>query len=51
MSSNQRVILLEFNELSPTLMERFIDMGQLPNFKRLRDESQVLITEAVRTRV
>ena len=46
MSSNQRVILLEFNELSPTLMDRFIDMGQLPNFKRLRDQSQVLITEA-----
>lgn len=46
MSSNQRVILLEFNELSPTLMERFIKMGQLPNFKRLRDQSQVLITEA-----
>ena len=46
MSSNQRVILLEFNELSPTLMERFINMGELPNFRRLRDESQVLITEA-----
>jgi hypothetical protein len=46
MSSNRRVILLEFNELSPTLMDRFIDMGQLPNFKRLREQSQVLITEA-----
>lgn len=41
-----KIILLEFNELSPDLMDRFIEMGELPHFKRLRDESQVLITEA-----
>ncbi len=46
MATDSKIILLEFNELSPTLMDRFIDMGKLPNFKRLRDESQVLITEA-----
>jgi hypothetical protein len=40
------MILLEFNELSPALMETFIDQGYLPNFKRLRDSSQVFITDA-----
>ena len=40
------VILLEFNELSPALMETFIDQGYLPNFKRLRDSSQVFTTVA-----
>jgi hypothetical protein len=41
-----RLILLEFNELAPELMDRFIAMDKLPNFKRLRDESQVFATEA-----
>jgi len=40
------MILLEFNELSPALMETFIDQGYLPNFKRLRDRSQVFTTDA-----
>lgn len=43
---DRRVILLEFNELSPTLIEGFIAQGQLPNFKRLRDESRVYVTDA-----
>jgi len=46
MSTARRIILLEFNELTPHLMERFVDMGCLPHFKRLRDESQVYTTEA-----
>jgi|RhiMethySRZTD1v2_1073278.scaffolds.fasta_scaffold00793_14 hypothetical protein len=46
MNTDRRVILLEFNELSPELMDRFIDEGHLPNFKRLRDSSQAFITEA-----
>jgi Type I phosphodiesterase / nucleotide pyrophosphatase len=46
MTTDRRVILLEFNELSPELMERFIDEGHLPNFKRLRDSSQGFTTEA-----
>ena len=37
---------MEFNELSPVLMEKFIDAGKLPNFKRFHDESQVFTTEA-----
>ena len=40
------MILLEFNELSPALMDTFIDQGHLPNFKRLRDASQVFTTNA-----
>jgi hypothetical protein len=41
---NQRLILLEFNELCPPLVDRFIDEGALPNFKRLRDASETFIT-------
>jgi len=40
------MIVLEFNELSPALMETFIDQGFLPNFRRLRDASQVFTTDA-----
>ncbi|MDB5642332.1 MAG: hypothetical protein JWN07_1649 [Hyphomicrobiales bacterium] len=41
-----RVIVLEFNELTPALMDRFIAAGHLPNFARLRSESIVAITDA-----
>jgi predicted AlkP superfamily phosphohydrolase/phosphomutase len=40
------VILLEFNELSPVLMDRFIGQGMLPNFARLRASSLVAVTDA-----
>lgn len=40
------MIVLEFNELSPALMDTFIGQGYLPNFKRLRDSSQVFTTDA-----
>lgn len=40
------VIMLEFNELTPSLMDRFIAAGQLPNFERLRNESHVYVTDA-----
>lgn len=40
------VILLEFNELSPSLLTRFMDQGELPNFRRLYLESQVFVTDA-----
>ena len=42
----RKVIVLEFNELTPVLMERYIEQGALPGFKRLRDESLVAITDA-----
>lgn len=40
------VILIEFNELSPSLMQRFMDRGVLPNFRRFHDEAHVYVTEA-----
>lgn len=46
MQSNRKLILLELNELTPRLMSRFIDEDVLPNFRRLRDESQVFLTDA-----
>jgi hypothetical protein len=42
----ERVIMVEFNELVPHLMDRWIGEGALPNFKALRDRSQRFITEA-----
>jgi hypothetical protein len=46
MTQQGSVILLEFNELTPSLMSRFIAEGRLPNFKRLYDESRVFTTDA-----
>jgi hypothetical protein len=43
---SRSVLMLEFNELSPVLMDRFIAEGHLPNFARLRDRSATYITEA-----
>lgn len=40
------VILIEFNELSPPLMRRFMDRGLVPNFRRFHDEAHVYVTEA-----
>jgi hypothetical protein len=45
-SMRRKVIVLEFNELSPSLMSRFISDGQLPNFKKFADESALFVTEA-----
>lgn len=44
--NDQKVLLLEFNELCPSLMDRFIKAGKLPNFKRLYQESTVAVTNA-----
>jgi hypothetical protein len=43
---DRSVVLVEFNELSPPLMERFIRAGHLPNFRRFHGESQVYVTTA-----
>jgi predicted AlkP superfamily phosphohydrolase/phosphomutase len=40
------VIVLEFNELTPSLVDRFIAMGRLPNFAALRAQSIVAVTDA-----
>lgn len=42
----RRTIQIEFNELSPTLIDEFIDAGELPNFQRLRNSSEVFVTDA-----
>lgn len=44
--SDTPLIVLEFNELTPSLIQRFIDEGSLPNFRRLRQESRVFTTLA-----
>jgi hypothetical protein len=46
MTNQGSVMLLEFNELTPSLMSRFIAEGRLPNFKRLYEESRVFTTDA-----
>jgi len=48
-NGTRRVILLEFNELTPTLIERFMGEGKLPAFKRFYQESRVYITDAQET--
>lgn len=46
MTTPQPILHLEFNELSPRLLERFMGQGLLPNFKRLHDEALVCVTDA-----
>jgi Type I phosphodiesterase / nucleotide pyrophosphatase len=46
MRSRRPLVLLEFNELTPALMDRFIVDGRLPNFARLRGASEVFTTDA-----
>ena len=46
MDGQASVILLEFNELTPSLMTRFMNEGVIPNFKRLRDQLLVFTTDA-----
>lgn len=41
-----RVILVEFNELCPALIDRWITSGDLPNFARLKEVSTVCVTVA-----
>jgi hypothetical protein len=38
------VVVVEFNELVPELMDRFIKRGLLPAFARMRSEAQVYVT-------
>jgi len=40
------LILIEFNELSPRLLERFMAAGKLPNFRKFYAESTVYVTDA-----
>lgn len=49
MDRQPNVISIEFNELCPNLMAKFIAAGHLPNFQRFRDESVVAETDAEET--
>ncbi len=40
------IIVMEFNELCPALLERWMGEGRLPNFKRLYAQSDVFVTNA-----
>ena len=42
----KKVILLEFNELTPWLLDKWMKSGDLPNFKRLHDQSVAYTTES-----
>ncbi|WP_137172584.1 hypothetical protein [Massilia sp. HP4] len=44
--SADNVIVMEFNELCPSLLDRWMNEGRLPNFKRLHQQSDVFVTEA-----
>lgn len=46
MSSEKRVILLEFNELCPSLIDLYMEEGKLPNFQRFYQESEIYTTDA-----
>jgi hypothetical protein len=41
-----RLIVLEFNELTPSLVTRFMQAGQLPSFSKLFSESHTFISDA-----
>jgi hypothetical protein len=43
---DRRVVLIEFNELSATLIDRFIAEGALPHFASFRAASDVFTTDA-----
>ena len=45
-TTSKSVILLEFNELCPSLINNFIQQGKLPNFQRFYQESSVYTTDA-----
>ncbi len=40
--AGNRVVFIEFNELCPPLLEQWMAAGELPNFKRFYDASQVM---------
>jgi hypothetical protein len=44
--ATSRLFLIEFNELSPALLNRFMAAGVLPNFRRFYERSAVYVTDA-----
>ena len=45
-ADSKKVIMLEFNELCPSLLAEFMQDGKLPNFRRLFQQSLVFTTDA-----
>ena len=43
---NKSLVLLEFNEICPELLDTFIAAGELPNFERLRSQADTYVTDA-----
>src|SRR6266568_7036114 len=41
-----RLILIEFNELCPHLLQRFMDRGLIPNFRSFYESSTICTTDA-----
>ncbi|MBP9693406.1 MAG: alkaline phosphatase family protein [Alphaproteobacteria bacterium] len=46
MNKTKRLIVVEFNELCPSLLQRWMGEGILPNFKKFYDHSISYVTEA-----
>ncbi len=46
LGATRRIIQIEFNELCPHLLDRWMGEGKLPNFKRFYDASQAFVSEA-----
>ncbi|TMK26141.1 MAG: hypothetical protein E6G62_03120, partial [Actinobacteria bacterium] len=44
--SDRRLVLIEFNELSPALIDELMRAGKLPTFARFFAQSQVFTTDA-----
>ena len=44
--NTSRIVLIEFNELSPYLLDKWVADGHLPNFRRLYERSAVFVTQA-----
>jgi len=42
----RKIICLEFNELCPSLLSRWMSEGQLPNFRKFFEQSQILTAVA-----
>src|SRR4051812_39160837 len=45
-SKFSRIILVEFNELCPSLLTQWMQQGHLPNFSKLYNQSEVYVTES-----
>ena len=45
-TARRRVLMLEFNELCPSLIDRWMAAGELPNFRRIFEASEAFTTLA-----